>query len=102
MTTCDICADGYVGMFGEPPCTACPESSISNDLHTICTQCIGYQPGCTPIGGSGGIGIGDGGSDSNSIGASNLTARVLLLEKKIQAQQSYIERYKKQRNQAEL
>ena len=99
LSVCDICADGYYGRLGEPPCTACPASSTSNDKRTMCIQCIGYEPGCTQ--GEGGEGGGGDGS-SNGLSQTNFSARLLLLEKKMKAQQSYIERYKKQRNQAEL
>ena len=99
MSVCDICDDGYYGRLGEPPCAACPTSSMSNDKRTVCIQCIGYEPGCTQGGGGGG---GDGDGSSSGLPQTNFSARLLLLEKKIKAQQSYIERYKKQRNQAEL
>jgi hypothetical protein len=86
MTVCDICSKGYYGRFGEPPCTACPESSTSNEERTMCTLCVGYEQGCT----TSGNGQGDGNVD---VPQSNLTARILLLERKIQTQQAYIERY---------
>ncbi len=91
MTTCDICANGYYGPDGEPPCAACPTSYASNDDRTACIHCIGYMPGCSTSGGT------DEGSNINSVLLSNLTARLALMEKKIKAQQGYMERYTKQR-----
>ena len=106
MAVCDICDEGYFGRDGEPPCTGCPKASVSNDDRTGCYLCVGYEPGCSLSGESSDSG-GDS-TDSNwmntatvlSSSISVLTDQFEHLDRKVRAQQSYIERYNKQRNQA--
>ena len=108
MAVCDICDEGYFGRDGEPPCTACPASYVSNEKKTGCYLCVGYEPGCSL---SGGGSDSDSGGDSTdpdwmsitnelSSSISALTGQFEHLDGKVRAQQSYIERYKRQRNQS--
>jgi hypothetical protein len=100
MAVCDICDEGYFGRDGEPPCTACPASYVSNEKKTGCYLCVGYEPGCSLSGGSSGSDSGGDSTSPNWISSSMsvLTGQIEDLGGKVRAQQSYIERYKRQRN----
>ena len=102
MAVCDICDEGYFGRDGGPPCTACPASYVSEDDRTGCYPCVGYKPGCSLSGDSSGSAGGSGESSTGWISSSIavLSGQFEHLDGKVRAQQSYIERYNKQRNQA--
>ena len=99
MAVCHICDEGYFGRAGEPPCTACPVSYVSSEKRTGCYLCVGYEPGCS-LSDSVNSGSGDNGIIPWITGSlSVMTGQIEHLDGKLRAQQSYIARYKKQRNQ---